>query len=37
MNLFSEETLLFIFYSMPKDELQLLAAKELYVAFSRCI
>ncbi|KAH3761475.1 NOT2 / NOT3 / NOT5 family protein [Pelomyxa schiedti] len=30
ISLFSDETLLFIFYSMPKDELQLLAAKELY-------
>jgi CCR4-NOT transcriptional regulation complex NOT5 subunit len=29
MSLFSEETLFFIFYSMPKDALQVSAAAEL--------
>jgi CCR4-NOT transcriptional regulation complex NOT5 subunit len=32
MSLFSEETLFFIFYSMPKDALQATAAAELCVA-----
>ncbi|OMJ15406.1 putative NOT transcription complex subunit VIP2 [Smittium culicis] len=30
INLVTEETLFYIFYSMPKDELQLVAAEELY-------
>jgi CCR4-NOT transcription complex subunit 2 len=29
---FSDETLFYIFYTMPRDELQDLAAAELYVA-----
>eukprot|EP01118_Nematostelium_gracile_P002216 TRINITY_DN12449_c0_g1_i1.p1 TRINITY_DN12449_c0_g1~~TRINITY_DN12449_c0_g1_i1.p1 ORF type:complete len:462 (-),score=63.12 TRINITY_DN12449_c0_g1_i1:5-1369(-) len=30
MSLFSEETLFYIFYSMPKDTLQIIAAQELF-------
>ena len=30
MNLYSEETLLYIFYSMPRDMLQIAAASELH-------
>ncbi|KAJ1824945.1 hypothetical protein GGH91_001684 [Coemansia sp. RSA 2671] len=30
IQVFSEETLFYIFYTMPRDELQLLAAEELY-------
>lgn len=30
MHLFSDETLFYIFYAMPRDSLQLAAASELY-------
>jgi hypothetical protein len=33
MSLFSEETLFYIFYSMPRDLLQAAASGELYVIF----